>query len=130
MAFGELVSLVTDVASQIIESLILAVVLFSIDWRLTLIAMAMIPVIFGLTMFYRKLARKVTREGMRAMADVNATIKETVNGIAVAKNFRQEASIFKIFDKANQVSYKVNINRGLVLSIVFPTLNTIGGMGD
>lgn len=128
MAFGELVSLVTDVASQIIESLILAVVLFSIDWRLTLIAMAMIPVIFGLTMFYRKLARKVTREGMRAMADVNATIKETVNGIAVAKNFRQEASIFKIFDNANQVSYKVNINRGLVLSIVFPTLNTIGGI--
>lgn len=128
MAFGELVSLVTDVASQLVESLILAVVLFSIDWRLSLIAMALVPVIFGLTILYRKLARKVTREGMRAMADVNATIKETVSGIAVAKNFRQEASIFKIFDKANQVSYKVNINRGLVLSIVFPTLNTIGGI--
>lgn len=128
MAFGELVSLVTDVASQIIESLILAIVLFSIDWRLTLIAMALIPIIFGLTMLYRKLARKVTREGMRAMAEVNQTIKETVSGIAVAKNFRQEASIFDVFDKANQISYKVNINRGLVLSIVFPTLNTIGGI--
>ena len=128
MAFGELVSLVTDVASQIVESLILAIVLFSIDWRLTLIAMGMIPIIFALTMLYRKLARKVTREGMRAMAEVNQTIKETVSGIAVAKNFRQEASIFNIFDKANQVSYKVNINRGLVLSIVFPTLNTIGGI--
>jgi ATP-binding cassette subfamily B protein len=90
--------------------------------------MALIPIIFGLTMLYRKLARKVTREGMRATAEVNQTIKETVSGIAVAKNFRQEASIFKIFDKANQVSYKVNINRGLVLSIVFPTLNTIGGI--
>lgn len=128
MAFGELVSLVTDVASQIVESLILAIILLSIDWRLTLIAMALIPIIFGLTMLYRKLARKVTREGMRATAEVNQTIKETVSGIAVAKNFRQEASIFKIFDKANQISYKVNINRGLVLSIVFPTLNTIGGI--
>ncbi len=128
LAFGELVSLVTDVASQIVESLILAIILFSIEWRLTLIAMALIPIIFGLTMLYRKLARKVTREGMRATAEVNQTIKETVSGIAVAKNFRQEASIFEIFDKANQISYKVNINRGLVLSIVFPTLNTIGGI--
>ncbi len=128
MQFGELVSLVTDVSSQIIESLILAVVLFSIDWRLTLIVLSLVPIIFALTLLYRKVARKVTREGMRAMAEVNQTIKETVSGIAVAKNFRQEASIFEIFDKANQVSYKVNINRGLVLSIVFPTLNTIGGI--
>lgn len=128
MQFGELVSLVTDVSSQIIESLILAVVLVNIDWRLSLILFALIPIIFFLTMLYRKLARTVTREGMRAMAEVNQTIKETVSGIAVAKNFRQEASIFEIFDKANQVSYKVNINRGLVLSIVFPTLNMIGGI--
>ena len=128
MQFGELVSLVTDVSSQMVETLILAVVLFSIDWRLTLILLTMVPIIFALTILYRKLARKVTRQGMRAMAEVNQTIKETVSGIAVAKNFRQEASIFELFDKANQVSYKVNINRGLVLSIVFPTLNTIGGI--
>jgi ATP-binding cassette subfamily B protein len=126
--FGQLVILFTDVASQVIESLILAVVLFSINWRLTLISMAMIPIVFTLAILYRKLARKVTRAGMRAMADVNSTIKETVSGISVAKNYRQEASIFEIFNKANQTSYRVNINRGLVLSIVFPTLNTIGGV--
>jgi ATP-binding cassette subfamily B protein len=126
--FGELVSIVTDVSSQLIESLILAIVLFNIDWRLTLIALSLVPIVFTLTILYRKLARKVTREGMRAMAEVNQTIKETVSGIAVAKNFRQEASIFEIFNKANQVSFKVNINRGLVLAIVFPTLNMIGGI--
>jgi ATP-binding cassette subfamily B protein len=128
LQFGEVVSLVTDVSSQLVESLILAIVLLTIDWRLSLIVFSLIPIIFSLTLLYRKIARKVTREGMRAMAEVNQTIKETVSGIAVAKNFRQETSIFDIFDKANQVSYKVNINRGLVLSIVFPTLNTIGGI--
>ncbi len=77
---------------------------------------------------YRKLARNVTRQGMRAMANVNSTIKETISGIAVAKNFRQESSIYNDFDEANQTSYRVNFRRGLVLSIVFPTLNALGGM--
>ncbi len=126
--FGQLVTLFTDVASQVVQSIILAVVLFNINWRLTLISMAMIPIVFSLALLYRKLARRVTREGMRAMADVNAAIKETVSGISVAKNYRQEASIFELFDKANQTSYRVNIHRGLVLSIVFPTLNMIGGI--
>ena len=61
------------------------------------------------------------------MANVNAAIKETVSGIAVAKNFRQEASIFSEFDLANKQSYKVNVQRGFVLSMVFPVLNALGG---
>jgi ATP-binding cassette subfamily B protein len=62
---------------------------------------------------------------MRAMANVNSTIKETVSGISVAKNFRQEASIYGEFTDANDTSYKVNVRRGLALSVVFPTLNAL-----
>ncbi|MEN6482175.1 MAG: ABC transporter ATP-binding protein [Anaerolineaceae bacterium] len=126
--FGQLILLTTDLITQTTEAIILAVVLFNISWQLTLIVLAMMPVVFILTYFYRKLARSVTRDGMRAMANVNATIKETVSGIAVAKNFRQEASIFKEFDSANRLSYRVNVRRGLVLALVFPTLNALGGV--
>ena len=66
--------------------------------------------------------------GMQAMANVNATIKETVSGIAIAKNFRQESSVYDEFDDANRQSYRVNVRRGLVLSLVFPTLNALGGL--
>ena len=77
---------------------------------------------------FRVLARRVTKRGMKAMSDVNAAIKETISGISVAKNFRQEESIFKSFDESNQQSYQVNVQRGLVLSLVFPTLNALGGI--
>ena len=102
--------------------------LVNIEWRLSLFAFATIPVILALAISYRNLARTVTRRGMQAMANVNSTIKETVSGIAVAKNFRQEASIYQEFDTANQTSYRVNVRRGLTLAIVFPTLNAIGGV--
>jgi ATP-binding cassette subfamily B protein len=125
--FGQMVVLVTDLVSQVIEAVILGVILLIIDWKLTLILFAVLPLVFGAALGFRKLARKVTRSGMRAMANVNATIKETVSGIAVAKNFRQEASIFDEFEKANWQSYHVNVRRGLVLSLVFPVLNALSG---
>jgi ATP-binding cassette subfamily B protein len=126
--FGQLVVIVTDVASQLVQTLILGVVLARTEWRLFLIMLAFMPVVFAIAMGFRSLARVVTKNGMRAMADVNAAIKETVSGIAVAKNFRQENSIFETFDAANQQSYRVNVRRGFVLSLVFPTLNAISGI--
>jgi ATP-binding cassette subfamily B protein len=126
--FGQLITMVTDLCTQVFEAVILGVVLVHIEWRLSLFAFATIPIILALAISYRNLARTVTRRGMQAMANVNSTIKETVSGIAVAKNFRQEASIYQEFDAANQTSYRVNVRRGLILAIVFPTLNAIGGV--
>jgi ATP-binding cassette subfamily B protein len=123
--FGELVTLITDVFSMFIESLILAIVLLNIQWQLSLYVFAMIPIVLVFGIAYRTVARKVTRQGMRAMANVNSTIKETVSGIAVAKNFRQEGGIYAEFNNANETSYRVNVRRGLALSVVFPTLNAL-----
>ena len=126
--FGQLVTLSTDVLMQLISSIILAVVLIQTEWRLAVAVFLLIPLLFFLVMRYRHAARKVTRDGMRAMANVNATIKETVSGIAIAKNFRQEDTIYGEFIDANQVSFNVNIKRGFILSIVFPVLRTVGGI--
>ena len=125
--FGQLVTLITDLITQIVEGAILAVVLVRIDWRLTLIMLTIIPVVALLAIGYRSLARVVTRAGMRAMANVNQTIKETVSGIAIAKNFRQEEAIHATFTRANTTSYRVNVRRGLVLSSVFPVMNMLSG---
>ncbi len=126
--FGQTVVLITDLFSQVIQAFILGAVLLSIEVRLSLILFGFLPVLFSIALAFRRIARRVTRAGMRAMANVNSTIKETVSGIAVAKNFRQETGVFKDFDRANRQSYQVNVQRGLVLSMVFPMLNAMGGV--
>lgn len=126
--FGQMVTLATDVLMQVISSIILMVILFRTEWRLSIAVLLLIPVFFALVIRYRHVARKITREGMRAMANVNSTIKETISGIAIAKNFRQEEAIYDEFNQANQTSYEVNVKRGLILSIVFPVLRTVGSI--
>jgi len=126
--FGNLVTFVTDLISQFVQALILGVALVMVNWQLSLYVFGFMPILFLVAMSFRRLARTVTRRGMRAMANVNAAIKETVSGIAVAKNFRQEQTIFDEFDDSNVQSYRVNVRRGFVLSLVFPSLNALGGI--
>ena len=126
--FGQLVVIVTDVGAQIMQAVIIAIVLFNTEWRLALLMVGFLPFIFAIAAGFRAMARRVTKRGMKAMSDVNAAIKETISGISIAKNFRQEESIFKSFDESNQQSYGVNVQRGFVLSLVFPVLNAVGGV--
>ena len=126
--FAQVVVLISDLSSQVVESLILLIVLARIELHLIPWLLAVMPFVFLSTYGFRHLARVVTRRGMRAIANVNAAIKEAVTGIAVAKNFRQEKTIYAEFDGVNKVSYAANVRRGLVLSLVFPTLNAFSGV--
>jgi ATP-binding cassette subfamily B protein len=125
---GELVTIITDVSAQILNAILLAIIIVRTEWRLSLVLFAFLPFIFLLALLFRQMARKVTKSGMQAMADVNSAIKETVSGIAIAKNFRQESGIFDTFHAANRTSYRVNVWRGFVLALVWPALNTLAGI--
>ncbi|MGD8822858.1 MAG: ABC transporter ATP-binding protein [Anaerolineales bacterium] len=127
--FAEVLVLTTDLFTQLVQAFTLFIALIRIDFGLTLWIIGTLPFVFLFALSFRRIARRVTRRGFRAMANVNAAIKEAVTGIAVAKNFRQEAFIYDEFDEINRQSYAANIKRGLVLALVFPSLNALSGLG-
>ncbi len=126
--FAQMVTLVTDLISQALTVLILLPILFSIEWKLTLLTLAMSPFAYLVASSFRSLARRVTQQGFRAMGEVNAAVQEAVTGIQIAKNFRQEEALYQHFVDINQLSYRVNLRRGFVLANVFPTLNALTGV--
>jgi len=127
--FANVVQLITDLLSQLTLVAIVLVRLFQISWRLTLAVVLMSPLVVLLALAFRRVARRVTREGFQILAEVNAAIQEAVTGIAVAKIFRQEAAIYDEFSEVNDRSYQVNLRRGFTLSMVFPVLNALSGVG-
>ncbi len=117
----------TDMIGQFFEFMIIFFVLLTLNWQLTLLMMLLMPVIVSISFGFRALARRATRQGSRAMAAVNDNIQESVTGISVAKNFRQEAMIYEEFTGVNNQSYRINLVRGFVLALVFPSLNFAAG---
>ncbi len=127
--FAQVITLITDLASQILSVMILSAILFTINWQLTLMVIAFTPFVMFIALGFRGLARRVTRQGNRAMANVNASIRETIAGISIAKNFRQERTIYNEFTQVNAQSYQINLRRGFVMANIFPVLNSLAGVG-
>ncbi len=127
--FAQVTTLVTDLIGQLLLVAILIVVLFTVSWQLTLMLLALSPLIVLLALAFRNLARHVTRRGFRAVGEVNAAIQEAVTGISVAKNFRQESASYDSFSQVNRQSYRANLQRGFVLSNLFPVLSSLAGIG-
>lgn len=126
--FSDVVTLVLDVISQILLVLILAIWLFTINVRLTLLILGMSPVAFFVALGFRRIARKVTRNAKRVTAVINAEIQESISGIVVAKSFRQEQAIFDRFLTNNRKAYRVGLARGLTMNSIFPILSTASGL--
>jgi ABC-type multidrug transport system fused ATPase/permease subunit len=120
--FSDVVSLVLNVLSQLLMVTIVMVVLFSINARLALLVVGMAPVVMGMALAFRRIARQVTRNARRVMARINALIQESISGIAIAKNFRREAAVYEGFQTLNEQAFRVNLVRGWVLNTVIPLI--------
>lgn len=127
--FGRVAILVTEVVTQLLAVAVLLAYLFSINARLTVLLILLAPVAFYIGRFFQMRARQITRQSQRVFADVNASIQEAITGISVAKNFRREQGIYDQFLAVNQQSYAIHVQRGWVLSLLFPTLQFFSGAG-
>ncbi|MFX1268433.1 MAG: ABC transporter ATP-binding protein, partial [Promethearchaeota archaeon] len=95
---------------------------------LAVLMLIVIPLFFIVALSYRKLARKMTLLGQRALASVNAFVKESFSGIQNAKTFRQEQKLYDQFNEVNIQSYKVNLKRAFTLNAIFPSLGIVQGI--
>ncbi len=127
--FATTVTLTVDLLSQLVLVAVISVVMLTQNVRLALITLTLGPLVVAIALVFRRLARRVMQQSQRAQATVNATIQETISGIAVAKNFRQEGTIYNDFRAINQLAYSVQLRRVAVFGSIFPLLNTVSGVG-
>lgn len=127
--FANVVTLTLNLISQLLLVIVVAGVLFTIDVGLTLLALTIAPIVVLVALGFRRIARQTTQQAQRALASVNAHLQETISGIAIAKNFRQEQFIYDEFAKVNRQSYQVTLRQGFVFSSIFPVLVTVAGLG-
>ena len=127
--FSEVVTLTTNLISQVLVVLFLAVWLLRIDRWLTLLLFGMAPVAAIIALSFRRIARAVTQRARRVTAKINAQIQESISGIMVAKSFRQEPALYATFSANNRQAYQVGVRRGLTLNTIFPIMGISSGLG-
>jgi len=127
--FSAVVTLVTDLISQVLLVAILIVWLFNINVWLTLLLVGITPLAVVIALSFRRIARKVTQQSRRVTATINAQIQESISGIVVAKSFRQERAIYTTFAENNKQSYRVGLQRDITMNAIFPVMSMASGLG-
>ncbi|MGB9450460.1 MAG: ABC transporter ATP-binding protein [Candidatus Acidiferrum sp.] len=81
---------------------VMAILLFTIDRRLALDALAVLPFIFIVTMVFRKYVREANRKIRTAIARINAFLQEYISGMSVVQLFNRERKARQEFAKRNK----------------------------
>ena len=127
--FSNVVTLTLNLMSQVLIVTIVIGLLVFINPRLALITLAIAPIVVLVALAFRRIARYTTTQARRVLAEVNANVQESITGIGVAKNFRQEQRIYDEFKPVNRQTYRLSLRQGLTFSSIFPILGTIAGIG-
>ncbi|TDD43826.1 ABC transporter ATP-binding protein [Nonomuraea terrae] len=126
--FATVSTLTMDLISQVLMVGFVTALLFARSVELALLTLLVVPIVVGLALVFRRLARLSTRRAQRSLSRVNANLQETMGGIAVAKNFRQERQVYDEFRPINRQSYQVTLRQGFVFSAIFPVLFLVAGL--
>ena len=127
--FSNVVTLTLNLMSQVLIVTIVVGLLVFINLRLALITLTIAPIVVVVALAFRRIARYTTTQARRVLAEVNANVQESITGIGVAKNFRQEQRIYDEFKPVNAQAYRLSLRQGLTFSSIFPILGTISGIG-
>jgi len=100
-----LTSIIIDTAS-ILGSFI---IIFTLNVRLALIAVAVLPLAVGLAWFLGRFLRTAYRSTLSSLAGLMARIQENLSGMKVIKSFVQEGEAAEEFEKVQDENVKANL---------------------
>ncbi|RLE45414.1 hypothetical protein DRJ25_05705, partial [Candidatus Woesearchaeota archaeon] len=126
---SNMVQITTSFVINILVMISILIILFLTDVWLSIIAVSLLPILFIVAMGARVLARSTSKTWRKTMAILNANVAESISGIEVTKYFHQEKEAFERFKEINLRNYKAAINRAIGISIYYPFVEMVFGIG-
>ena len=103
------------------------IAMFSLNLKLTLLTMAVLPLIGVATFVFRKYVQAIYRRVRAGMSWVNSVLSENINGVRVIQAFSRESRNYAFFrDNVNRYHLDNNLASAGLVSVFYPTIDMIG----
>ncbi len=131
------VETLSDVFSQglaamigdILQILFILGMMFAMSWKLTLVSLATLPLLFLSTYIFKEKVKVAFNEVRNAVSNLNSFVQEHVTGMSIVQIFTAEKREYEEFKKINNEHKKANIRSVLYYSIYFPVAEVIQATG-
>lgn len=81
------------------------VAMFSLDWRMALVAITIFPAVLTVMLIYQRYSTPIVRRMRSYLADINNGFNEVINGMSVIQQFRQQARFGERMGEASRSHY-------------------------
>lgn len=81
------------------------VAMFSLNWRMALVAIAIFPAVLIVMVIYQRYSTPIVRRVRAYLADINDGFNEVINGMSVIQQFRQQARFGERMGEASRSHY-------------------------
>src|SRR6266480_2396273 len=120
---------ITDLLGDLVMIVAIVAVMAYKDWRLTLITLLTVPMLFAATIWFRKGARKGYDMVRTRIARIYAFLQEHFSGAQTVQIFNAEEKSLRRFAGINDDHRKANIDTIYYYAVFFPLVDFIGAIG-
>ena len=120
---------VIDVLGDLVIIIAIVGIMFWMDWKLALVSLVTVPLLFTATNWFRKHARTGFDKVRTRNAKLNAFLQEYISGAQTVQLFNAEAKAQSRFREINDDYRKANIETIYYYAIFYPLVDFIGAVG-
>jgi len=103
--------------------------MFYFNWKLAIVSLLVVPLLWGATMWFRRGAREGFRQVRTKIARLNAFTQEHISGAQVVQLFNREEKALGQFSDINAAHRQANIDTIFYYAVFYPLVNLISSIG-
>jgi ATP-binding cassette subfamily B protein len=111
-----------DLAWGVFLMVFLTIFMFIINWQLALVILAVVPILMGISIFFRKYILKAYRSIRKVNSKITGAYNEDITGAITTKTLVLEKQNFSEFDKLNFDMKRQSIRAHLLQGVYFPIM--------
>jgi ATP-binding cassette subfamily B protein len=101
------------------------VMMLATDWRLALVAFAVIPLVWMTVTLFRRYVRETFRDIRLKVARLNSFLQEHISGVRVVQLFGREADASRRFRRVNAEHLAAHLRSITVYAVFFPAIEVL-----
>ncbi len=113
------------IIADVLKLIIVIVVMFVTDWRLTLFSLASIPLLLIATYWFKRSIKSAFQDVRKQVSALNTFVQEHIVGMYIVQLFNREKEEFSRFKKINEAHRDAHIRSIWYYSIFFPVVEIL-----
>ena len=119
---------VVTIMGDLFRLIFIAYFMFSLNWVLALVTLAVMPLMVYATFWFRRMVRSQYRETRKQVSRINSFIQEHVTGMPIVQVFNREQEEIRRFREINNDHRVAQVNTIFYFALFWPMVDIIGSM--